>query len=275
VKLPPLDYIRPGTLTEALQVWSDREVMFLAGGQGLLSEMGQGLRRPATLADISAIPELGAIEITADGSMLRAGAAVRLGQLAEHPDPRGSLLSAAARHVGVPPVRTLATVGGNFCHGHPTAELPLAALVAGASMVGFRRDGTEIRITGPELTALRPAGDRSEVLLTTLEWPLHVNGQAAGFAEIGEQRSWVPAAAVAWLADHPARAAHPTPQARIGVALRDGGRFLLSRAEGIPCTAASVGQAAASAAAETDLPASWLADLINELLGEDAEPERM
>jgi CO/xanthine dehydrogenase FAD-binding subunit len=75
VKLPPLDYIRPGTVTEALKVWSDREVMFLAGGQGLLSEMGQGLRRPATLADISAIPELGVIEITADGSMIRAGAA--------------------------------------------------------------------------------------------------------------------------------------------------------------------------------------------------------
>jgi CO/xanthine dehydrogenase FAD-binding subunit len=278
VKLPPLDYIRPGTVTEALKVWSDREVMFLAGGQGLLSEMGQGLRRPATLADISAIPELGVIEITADGSMIRAGAAVRLGQLAGHPALRGSLLAAAARHVGVPPIRALATVGGNFCHGHPTAELPLAALVAGASLVGFRRDGTEARFTGPELAALRPAGDHSEVLLTALEWPVHGNGHAAGFAELGEQRSWVPAVAVAWLADHQATPAQPIPQARIGVALRGGGRFLVSRAEGIPCTAASVGQAAASpgsAPVETGLPASWLADLINELLGEDAEPERM
>ena len=275
MKLPTLDYIRPGTVTEALKVWSDREVMFLAGGQGLLSEMGQGLRRPATLADISAIPELGTIEITADGSVLRAGAAVRLGQLAGHPALRGSLLAAAARHVGVPPIRVLATVGGNFCHGHPTSELPLAALVAGASLVGFRRDGTEVRFTGPELAALRPAGDRSEVLLTALEWPVHGNGHVAGFAELGEQRSWVPAAAVAWLADRRAAPAQPTPQARIGVALRDGGRFLLSRAEGAPCTAASVGQAAAAVGAETDLPASWLADLINELLGEDAEPERM
>lgn len=60
------------------------------------------------------------------------------------------------------------------------------------------------------------------------------------------------------------------------MALRDGGRFLISRAEGIPCTAASVGQAAsaASAAVKTDLPPGWLAGLINELLGEDAEPER-
>ena len=178
MKLPPLDYIRPGTVTEALKVWSDREVMFLAGGQGLLSEMGQGLRRRATLADISAIPELGTIEITADGSMLRAGAAVPLGQLAGHPALRGSLLAAAARHVGVPPIRALATVGGNFCHGHPTSELPLAALVAGASLVGYRRDGTEARFTGPELAALRPAGDRSEVLLTALEWPVHSNGHA-------------------------------------------------------------------------------------------------
>ena len=190
--------------------------------------------------------------------MLRAGAAVRLRQLAGHPALRGSLLAAAARHVGVPPIRVLATVGGNFCHGHPTAELPLAALVAGASLAGFRRDGTEVRFTGPELAALRPAGDRSEVLLTALEWPVHGNGHVAGFAELGEQRSWVPAAAVAWLADRRAAPAQPTPQARIGVALRDGGRFLLSRAEGAPARLRRSGRPPPpSVSRPTCRPAGW------------------
>lgn len=270
MKLPPLDYIRPDTIAGALHAWAERDVMFLAGGQGLLSEMGQGLRQPATLADISAIPELNAINVTPDGSRVRVGAAVRLTGIAGHPALRGSLLAAAARHIGVQPVRTLATVGGNFCHGHPTAELPLAALVAGASLVGLRRDGTKVRITGPELAALRPSGDSSEVLLTELEWPVHRNGHAAGFTEIGEQRAWMPAVAVGWLADHPARPAQPAPSARVGVALRDGGRFLLSRAEGTRCTSTAVEQAAATAAVETRLPASWLADLINDLLGEAA-----
>ena len=267
MKLPPLDYIRPQTLAEAQRAWSQREVMFLSGGQGLLSEMGQGLRRPATLADISAIPELRAIDVTPDGSRVRVGAAVRLTEITAHPALRGSLLAEAARHVGVAPVRTLATVGGNFCHGHPTAELPLAALVAGASLTGFRRDGTEVRFTGPELAALRPVDDSSDVLLTALEWPAHRNGHVAGFAEVGEQREWIPAVAIGWLADRAAGPSLRVPHARVGVALREGGRFLLSRAEGTRCSAEDVEQAAQTAAAETSLPASWLADLINDLPG--------
>lgn len=268
MKLAPLDYFRPATITEALRIWSDHELMFLAGGQGLLSEMGQGLRRPAVLADISAIPELTAIDVAADDSMVRVGAAVRLTDVHRHPALRGSLLAEAARHVGVAPIRTLATVGGNFCHGNPTAELPLAALVAGATLTGFRRDGSPVRLTGPELAALRPPGDRSELLLTALEWPVHRNGHAAGFTEVGEQRAWMPAVAVSWLADHPAGPAHPVPPARVGVALRDGGRFLLSLDGGTRCSAGEIERAAAAAAVQTELPASWLADLISELLGD-------
>jgi CO/xanthine dehydrogenase FAD-binding subunit len=249
--------------------------MFLAGGQGLLSELGQGLRRPSALADISAIPELTAIDVAADGSVVRVGTAARLTDVARHPALRGSLLAQAARHVGVAPIRTLATVGGNFCHGNPTAELPLAALVAGASLTGFRRDGSAVRLTGPELAALRPLDDHSDLLLTALEWPVHRNGHAAGFAEVGEQRSWVPAVAFGWLADHPAGPGHPAPHTRVGVALRAGGKFLLSLAEGTRCSAAGVQDALAGAAIHTEFPASWLADLINDLTGDGTASRRM
>ena len=275
MKLPPLDYLRPRTIAQARRCWSDREVMFLAGGQGLLSELGQGLRRPAALVDISAIPELTAIDVAADGSVVRVGTAARLTDVVRHPALRGSLLAQAARHVGVAPIRTLASVGGNFCHGNPTAELPLAALVAGASLTGFRRDGTAVRLTGPELAALRPLDDHSDLLLTALEWPVHRNGHAAGFAEVGEQRSWVPAVAIGWLADHPAGPAHPTPHTRVGVVLRAGGRFLLSLAEGTRCSASGVQDALAVAAIHTEFPASWLADLINDLTGDGTASRRM
>jgi len=275
VKLPPLDYLRPSTIAQARRSWSDREVMFLAGGQGLLSELGQGLRRPAALADISAIPELTAIDVAADGSVVRVGTAARLTDVVRHPALRGSLLAQAAGHVGVAPIRTLATVGGNFCHGNPTAELPLAALVAGASLTGFRRDGSVVRLTGPELAALRPLDDHSDLLLTALEWPVHRNGHAAGFAEVGEQRSWVPAVAIGWLADHPAGPAHPAPHTRVGVALRADGRFLLSLAEGTRCSAAGVQQALAAAAIHTEFPASWLADLINDMTSDGTASRRM
>ncbi len=276
MKLPPLSYQRPRTPAAALQAWSDDgDAMFLAGGQGLLSEMAQGLRRPATLIDISAIPEYRSIDVIAEASVIRVGAAVRLTEICTHPALAGSLLAAAARHVAVPPVRTLATVGGNFCHGHPTSELPLAALVAGASLTGLRRDGSDVRLAGHELSALRPACDRSELLVTALEWPMHGNGHVAGFAELGEQRSWIPAAAIGWLADHAPDPSRGPAHARIGVALRDGGRFLVSRDEGEErCSAESVQDAAAAAGVRTGLPSSWLADLINHLLSASPKRER-
>jgi CO/xanthine dehydrogenase FAD-binding subunit len=277
MKLPPLRYLRPRTIAEALYEWSAApDAMFLAGGQGLLSEMAQGLRRPATLIDTSAIGECRSVEVVATASVVRVGAAVRLAELGSHPALAGSLLAAAARHVAVPPVRTLATVGGNFCHGHPTSELPLAALVAGAAVTGLRPDGSHVRLSGPDLSAMRPASDRSELLVTALEWPLHGNGHVAGFTEVGEQRSWIPAAAIGWLADHAPDASRPPAHARIGVALRDGGRFLVSREEGeARCSAGSVADAAGAAGVRTSLPPGWLADLINDLLSPSPEAERV
>jgi CO/xanthine dehydrogenase FAD-binding subunit len=277
MKLPPLSYLRPPTIADALDAWSGSgpDTMFLAGGQGLLSEMAQGLRRPATLIDISAIPECRAIETLPGAPVIRIGAAVRLTELTAHPKLAGSLLAAAARHVAVPPVRALATVGGNFCHGHPTSELPLAALVAGAALTGLRPDGSAVRLTGNELSALRPAADRSELLVTVLEWPIHGNGHVAGFTEVGEQRSWIPAAAIGWLADHAPDPARGPADARIGVALRDGARFLLSRPEdGARCSAESVERAASAAGVRTGVPCGWLADLISDLLSPGLHAER-
>jgi CO/xanthine dehydrogenase FAD-binding subunit len=277
MKLPPLRYLRPRTIDEALDTWSGaRDAMFLAGGQGLLSEMAQGLRRPATLIDISAIPDCRSVEVVAAASVVRVGAAVRLAEVGRHPALAGSLLAAAARHVAVPPVRTLATVGGNFCHGHPTSELPLAALIAGAAVTGLRPDGSQVRLSGRDLSAMRPASDRSELLVTALEWPLHGNGHVAGFTEVGEQRSWIPAAAIGWLVDHAPDASRPPAHARIGVALRDGARFLVSREEGEPrCSAGSVADAADAAGVRTSLPPGWLADLINDLLSPSPDAERV
>ena len=277
MKLPPLSYLRPPTVADALNAWSGSagDTMFLAGGQGLLSEMAQGLRRPATLIDVSAIPECRAIESVPDASVIRIGSAVRLTELTAHPELAGSLLAAAARHVAVAPVRTLATVGGNFCHGHPTSELPLAALVARAALTGLRRDGSAVRLTGDELSALRPAADRSELLITALEWPVHRNGHVAGFTEVGEQRSWIPAAAIGWLADHAPDPDRGPAHARVGVALRGGARFLISRPEGAErCSAESVERAAGAAGVRLSLPCGWLADLISDLLSPGLHPER-
>jgi CO/xanthine dehydrogenase FAD-binding subunit len=277
MKLPPLSYLRPPTLADALSAWSGSagDTMFLAGGQGLLSEMAQGLRRPATLIDVSAIPEFRAIQPVPDASVIRIGSAVRLTELTAHPDLAGSLLAAAARHVAVEPVRTLATVGGNFCHGHPTSELPLAALVAGAALTGLRRDGSAVRVTGDELSALRPAADRSELLITALEWPVHRNGHVAGFTEVGEQRSWIPAAAIGWLADHAPGPDRGLAHARVGVAERGGARFVISRPEGARgCSAESVEHAAAAAGVQPSLPCGWLADVISDLLSPGLHPER-
>lgn len=276
MKLPPFSYLRPETLPAVLETWSasGADTMFLAGGQGLISEMGQGLRRPRTLIDVSAIRELRTVEPRPEESIITIGAAVRLSELSAHPHLRSTLLAVAARHVAVAPVRTLATVGGNFCHGHPTSELPLAALVAGATLTGLQRDGTTVRLAGNELSALRPASDNSDVLITSLEWPMHDNGHISGFTEVGEQRSWIPAAALCWQTTQRPGSAWGMSHARIGVALRDGLRFLINSPDGAArCSAETVEQAAAAAGVSARLPSAWIADLANDALSPGSQQE--
>ncbi len=109
------EYIRPGTVAEALAASTRSNSAFLAGGTNLLDLMKGGVSSPARLIDISGLPGLDQIEIAADGAV-RIGALVRNSDLACHPEIVNrfpmvveALLSGASAQL-----RNAATAAGNI-----------------------------------------------------------------------------------------------------------------------------------------------------------------
>ena len=109
------DYVRPGTVQEAVAAASRPGAAYLAAGTNLLDLMKGGVSRPNRLVDISHLPDLDRIEDLADGGV-RIGALVRNADLAHDrsfarrfPAVAEALLSGASAQL-----RNAATVGGNL-----------------------------------------------------------------------------------------------------------------------------------------------------------------
>lgn len=117
------DLIRPRSLGEALAAlpasWSEQrrsDVLPLAGGQDLLTEMKEHLVEPSALVSLGGVEELEGLTWSANGD-LTIGAMTRLVTL-ERDERIGAtfaVLQEAARSVASPQIRSVATVGGNLC----------------------------------------------------------------------------------------------------------------------------------------------------------------
>ncbi len=157
MKPPPFEYLRAGSVEEALEAL-DGETKVLAGGQSLLPLLNYRLARPARLVDVDRLEELAGIDVE-DG--VRVGALTRHAAVERDEQLAGpwQALRVAAAHVGHYPIRTRGTFGGSIAHADPAAELCLAALTFDADVVVRSRTGTR-RIAaadffaGPFATAL-------------------------------------------------------------------------------------------------------------------------
>ncbi len=87
---------------------------FFAGGTDMMQLMGEHLRNPDRIIDISALPGLDRIEAVPGG--LRLGALVRMSDAASHPAVRAEcpVVSEALLASASAQVRNLATLGGNL-----------------------------------------------------------------------------------------------------------------------------------------------------------------
>jgi xanthine dehydrogenase YagS FAD-binding subunit len=108
------EYIRPDSVAGAVAAAAQDGTAFLAGGTNLLDLMKGNVSRPERVVDISRLPGLDRIEITADGGM-RIGALVRNSDLAYHPeiDKRFPAVAEALLSGASAQLRNAATVGGN------------------------------------------------------------------------------------------------------------------------------------------------------------------
>jgi carbon-monoxide dehydrogenase medium subunit len=137
------DYHAPGTLEEAVALLSSAAgAKVLAGGHSLIPAMRFRLATPATLIDISRLPDLSYIEER--GDFLCIGALTRESDIEESRVVARSypLLLDTAKVIADPLVRHQATVGGNLAHADPANDHPATMLAYGAEVVARGPSGT-------------------------------------------------------------------------------------------------------------------------------------
>ncbi|PZG13681.1 FAD binding domain-containing protein [Nonomuraea aridisoli] len=111
----PFAYVRAADVDEAVRaVAGEPGAKFLGGGTNLVDLMREGIERPATVVDVTALP-LAAVDDLPDGG-LRIGALVRNSALAADPrvHARYPMVSQALLAGASPQLRNMATVGGNL-----------------------------------------------------------------------------------------------------------------------------------------------------------------
>ena len=140
MKAPAVDYIRPRSLSEAIDLLARNggEARVLAGGQSLIAMMNLRVALPGLLVDIARLPELA---VTSDD-----GDAVTLGACVTHaavedgrvPDPSRGLMPRVAANLAYRAIRNRGTIGGSLALSDPAAEWPvvLTALDAEVAVHG-------------------------------------------------------------------------------------------------------------------------------------------
>lgn len=110
------DYVKAGSLAEAIRAVSVKGAWLHAGGTDLLGCARDEVMPVDKVVSVSGLKELKGIAARADGG-LRIGALTTLAEIAADGSVSGkfAVLSQAAAAVGTPQIREQGTIGGNLC----------------------------------------------------------------------------------------------------------------------------------------------------------------
>ena len=132
-----LDYVRPGSLDEALRILRDREgeAKILSGGYSLIPLLKLRLAQPGLLVDIGAVDGLDSVVETDDHLVMGARATHR--RINEDPVVRDRYpgIVDLTGHIGDPQVRNWGTIGGSVAHADPASDWPALLLAVNATLV--------------------------------------------------------------------------------------------------------------------------------------------
>jgi len=202
MKPPPFRYECPSSLEEALALRQEHgdEARPLAGGQSLVPMLNMRLARPTVLVDLNRLPALDGI--AAGNGHLEIGTLTRQRRLERSgaAEPIGALQDALPL-VGHVATRNRGTVGGSVAHADPAAELPLALLAVGGSVVaesaarGRREIPSDAFFTGFLTTALEP-----DELAVAIRFRHPLPGETSALAEMAPRHGdFALALAACWL----------------------------------------------------------------------------
>ena len=145
------DYVRPGSLDEAVQALAGAgdDGKVIAGGQSLLPLLRLRLAYPELLVDVGGLTELRGV--TDAGDALAIGARTTIYDLVHDPlvAEHCGLLAQAASGVADPAVRHRGTLGGALAHADPAGDLPAVVLAFDATLI-VRGPGGEREIAAAD-----------------------------------------------------------------------------------------------------------------------------
>ena len=163
-----VDYVRPGSVEEALEALGRPDAKLLAGGQSLLPAMKLRIARPSVVVDISGL-DLDGIE-ERNGELV-IGALTTWDELERSgARPAFRALADCAAGIGDLQVRNLGTIGGGLAHADPAADMPAVTIALGARLTvrstsGERTiDASELAL-GPFMTSLGEGDLITEVVI--------------------------------------------------------------------------------------------------------------
>ena len=136
MKPAAFDYVAPESLEAAVQalVSARGEGKVMAGGQSLMPLLNFRMTRPAVIVDLMRIPGLSSIRLK--GDTVAIGALTRHAYLEFSDSIKTKLpvMAAAMPHVAHLAIRNCGTIGGSLSHADPAAELPMLAVLYGATI---------------------------------------------------------------------------------------------------------------------------------------------
>jgi CO/xanthine dehydrogenase FAD-binding subunit len=186
VKPAPFEYRRAGSLEEAVDLLAEGgpEAKVLAGGQSFVPMLNMRIARPSLLVDVNDVPGLGSVE--AANGHLRVGATCRQRALERSPlaRERCPLLAACLPFVGHVATRNRGTVGGSVAHADAAAELPLALVTLGGSVVAESRAGRRSIPAGEFFVSYFTTALEPDELGVEKVWPSAGPGWGHAFEEL-------------------------------------------------------------------------------------------
>lgn len=160
----------------------------LAGGTDLVRDMNLEFKIPDGFLWIG---KLDLEYIEDEGDVIRIGAATRMQTAGSSAVLRekASAVARAAGKLASPPVRSLATLGGNLCTASPAADCGCALLGLGAEVVLTSAKGQRVVplvdfYSAPNQTVIRP-----EELLTEIRVKPHAAGEGSAYMKIGRRQA--------------------------------------------------------------------------------------
>ena len=198
MKPPAFQYERPAAMAEALEMLAEHgdDARPLAGGQSLVPMLNLRLAAPAVVVDLNSLPDLERIE--AAGRTLAVGALTRQRTLELSPEAAAiGALADGLPLVGHVATRNRGTVGGSVAHADPAAELPLALLALGGSVVVEGRAGRREIPAGEFFAGFLTTALRPGELVVEVRFPLPRPGEASALLEVAQRHGDFPLGAVA------------------------------------------------------------------------------